>query len=750
LGEGGWGGEGCRVKILDFGLARAVGAEAQITQQGAIIGTPAYMAPEQGQGKRVDHRSDLFSLGCVLYRMATGEPAFQGTDFVSTLMAVATATPRPPRELEPALPKALSDLILRLLARDPADRPSSAHAVAQTLAHIAEDLARPAAAVRSRRWWPAAGIAAALAAVLIGLWAGGVIRLRSPDGILVVEVNEPNPDVFVDGDRMTVAWDKGGKKATIRIKPGTRKVEVKKEGFTVHGEEVEVKDGERHIFTARLQRDTPQAPPKKTTAALLSPPNSSPALAALRRETISPEALAAAGDGDPKRAPASLVGVLGEPNPLQELVIRSLAFSPDGRSLASACYDRTILVRDTATGRVQRVLKGHTSYVMSVAFSKDGRTLVSASHDGTLKLWPMDRPAPPQTLQPNLGEIWGMAVSADGRYLAAGGTTGIVRLWKWGQWSKPLDLPAAAGKSWIHFNGNRNASLAFSPSGDLLAVARDESQPLTPIRLYQTADGKLAQTLPGDRGLSPTDLAFSRDGKHLASFVQDVGAFVWDLASGKHIAAFPSAQFGSVAFSKDGKTLAVAGLWHVVLYDVASQKRQRVLSAGHGNCFSIVFSPDGRLLAAGFTTGIVHVWSTTTWKEKYLQRGHLHFIRSLAITADGSTILSAGDDDTLRRWDLARPRSNQILHRFNADHLFGAVVAASHDGRSFALAVSGDSFCDGHPVMTLWDAVPTKERWHLPLAPRSTWPRRVRRKRGLSRCGTWPAGPRSIPGRTRP
>ncbi len=445
------------------------------------------------------------------------------------------------------------------------------------------------------------------------------------------------------------------------------------------------------------------------------------ALQALRRDKVPAEALALAGDGDAKRAPTGLVGVLGEAEPVHTDLIRCLAFSADGRWLASASFDKTILLRDVVSGRVKRVLKGHTSWVMSVAFSKDGGTLVSAGHDGTLKLWPVDKATKPQTLEPKLGEIWGMAVSADGRFLAAGGTNGGVKIWKWGQWDKPIELPVAAGKSWIHFNGNRNASLAFSPDGEWLAVARDEMLPLAPIRLYKTADGKLADTLPGDKA-APLDLTFSPDGKSLASFVQDRGAYVWEVASRKHVAEFPAVQFGSVAFSKDGKSLAVAGRWHVALYDVASRKKKQVLPAGHGTCFTLAFSPDGKLLASAFTTGIVHVWETAGWKEQYLERGHLRYVRALAVSPDGGTLLTAGDDDTLRRWDLARPGANRALHLFRADDLYtgptpqgGASVASGPDGRSFALVVRGDGYSGGPPVMSVWDAATSKSRWSAPL-----------------------------------
>lgn len=120
-----------QVKILDFGLARPVAADdSELTQPGALLGTPAYMAPEQADGKPVDARADLFSLGCVLYQMATGRPPFQGPALGAILRALATEQPPAPRALRPELPQALSDLILQLLEKCPEQRPPSARAVA--------------------------------------------------------------------------------------------------------------------------------------------------------------------------------------------------------------------------------------------------------------------------------------------------------------------------------------------------------------------------------------------------------------------------------------------------------------------------------------------------------------------------------------------------------------------------------------------------------------------------------------------
>ncbi len=167
------GAEG-RVKILDFGLARVVGDDSLRPHQDAVAGTPSYMAPEQSRGGDVDGRTDLFSLGCVLYRMATGDLPFKGTDSISTLIVAAVDAPTPPLELNPDLPPALSDLVLHLLAKDPAERPPSAEAAARALEAIEGALAagRPqrekAHHSPSRRRWPSLPIAAVVLLLVCG------------------------------------------------------------------------------------------------------------------------------------------------------------------------------------------------------------------------------------------------------------------------------------------------------------------------------------------------------------------------------------------------------------------------------------------------------------------------------------------------------------------------------------------------------------------------------------------------------
>jgi hypothetical protein len=150
-----------RVKILDFGLARLLEDKERLTRLGDILGTPAYMAPEQARGEKVDPRCDLFSLGCVLYRLCVGQVAFPGKDVAETLEMVMTRDPPAPRQIKPNVPPPLSDLVMQLLAKKKGDRPASAAAVVERLRAIQAQVAvRPAATTAAPRG-PATHIQAA-------------------------------------------------------------------------------------------------------------------------------------------------------------------------------------------------------------------------------------------------------------------------------------------------------------------------------------------------------------------------------------------------------------------------------------------------------------------------------------------------------------------------------------------------------------------------------------------------------------
>jgi len=208
-----------RVKITDFGLARAV-ADASMTQTGMVAGTPQYMSPEQARGETVDRRSDLFSLGSVLYAMCTGRPPFRGDSGIAVLKRVCDDMPRPIRETNPDIPEWLEAFVARLHAKDPADRYQTAVEVAELLnehlAHLQHPSVVPLPAVEKparqapvrRRPWAIA--AAVLLCLTLGLGlaeatgttqlAATVIRIFTPDGTLIVEVDDPQVQVTIEGD----------------------------------------------------------------------------------------------------------------------------------------------------------------------------------------------------------------------------------------------------------------------------------------------------------------------------------------------------------------------------------------------------------------------------------------------------------------------------------------------------------------------------------------------------------------------
>src|SRR5262249_21396248 len=278
-----------RVKLTDFGLARAAD-DASLSQSGFIAGTPTYMSPAQANGDPIDHRSDLFSLGGVLYEMCTGRPAFRAPSTVAVIRRVCDETPRPIRAINPDIPEPLCQLIERLHAKRPADRPASATEVADLLAGLLADLntgrsraphatvpapapARRAAPTR-RKWLR---VAAVLALLLAGLGVGEatgvtevrgtVIRLFSPDGTLVVEVDDPGVSVTVDGGDVVIT---GAGAKEIRLKPGQYRVEASKDGKVVRQELVRVtRNGGQVVRVSQEAAPLTEAGPwEKSVAAL--------------------------------------------------------------------------------------------------------------------------------------------------------------------------------------------------------------------------------------------------------------------------------------------------------------------------------------------------------------------------------------------------------------------------------------------------------------------------------------------------
>jgi serine/threonine protein kinase len=270
------------VKITDFGLARAAD-DASLTQSGLVAGTPMFMSPEQANGESLDYRADLFSFGSVLYTMTTGRSPFRAPNTLAVLKRVAEDTPRPIPEIIPEAPAWLCDLIARLHARKPEDRFASAREVADLLETWQAELQQhgvvrsplnptPAASRPSRKrgWIIAAGLLLALVGLGVAEATGvtkmqsTVIQLFSPEGTLVVEVDDPGVSVVLDGDDLLI---KGAGLKEVRLKPGRYTALVSKDGKVLREELITISQNGRRLL--RVSREPQEAATRKKSVATL-------------------------------------------------------------------------------------------------------------------------------------------------------------------------------------------------------------------------------------------------------------------------------------------------------------------------------------------------------------------------------------------------------------------------------------------------------------------------------------------------
>ncbi|MGV9785661.1 nSTAND1 domain-containing NTPase [Streptomyces sp. NPDC003435] len=334
------------------------------------------------------------------------------------------------------------------------------------------------------------------------------------------------------------------------------------------------------------------------------------------------------------------------------------SFSPDGKLLATASYDRTVRLWNVADrGHPKPLgapLHGHRSWVSSAVFSPDGHTLASAGDDGTIHLWDVTDPAHPTSLGEPLtghdGTIYLVAFSPDGRTLASAGEDRTVRLWDVADPHRARPLEALRGHS------APVRSVAFSPDGRTLASAGDDDT----VRLWDVADPRHAKSRRGVlRG--HTDLvhsvAFSPNGKVLASGSADDTIRLWNVADPARPAALGSPLTGhtgpvwSVAFSPDGGRLAAASadstasLWNVT--DPASPSQVgEPLAGSSGEMYALGFSPDGRTLATGSGDGKARLWAVPT--SDMTGRG-------AAFRPDGKVLATAARDGRVRLWRVTAP-----------------------------------------------------------------------------------------------
>jgi len=363
--------------------------------------------------------------------------------------------------------------------------------------------------------------------------------------------------------------------------------------------------------------------------------------------------------------------------------VQSVAWSPDGKTLASGSADNTVKLWDGGSGQLLYTLSGHSSVVLSVAWNSDGKTLASGSSDNTVKLWEAGSGQLLRTLGGNFSSVTSVAWSPDSKTLASGSEDGTVKLWD-----------AGSGQVLRTLSEHSSAvlSLAWSPDGKTLASGSEDKT----VRLQEAGSGQLLRTLIGHSSFV-WSVAWSPDGKTLASGGADNTVKLWEVVSGQLLRTLigHSSDVLSVAWSPNGETLAGGSEDHTVkLWEAGSGQLLRTLSGHSSEVWSVAWSPNGKTLASGSGDNTVKLWEGGSGQLLRTLNGHSGDVLSVAWGPDGKALASGGGDQTVKLWEAG---SGQLLRTVRGHSKEVRSVAWSPDGKTLASG-SGD-----HTVK-LWNA----------------------------------------------
>jgi WD40 repeat protein/serine/threonine protein kinase len=711
-------------KIADFGLAKDLagdGVSSFQTRTGEIMGTPSYMAPEQAEVKprEIGPAVDIYALGAILYELLTGRPPFKGESTLDTLEQVRTQEPVAPSRLQPRLPRDLSTICLKALAKAPNRRYANAGALADDLRRFLDGrpiLARPVGASEKLwRWCRRNPMVAGMAAGIVLLVAAGIVvstffAIRAQQGAQKARRLLYGSDINLDQHY----WEDGQISQVLTL---LARHEPDEQGW------------EWHYLRRLCQSDLHTLGEHATPATCLA---------------FSPDGtrLASGGGGSAIILWDTVHGrALHQPLPESDGSY-CLAFSPDGGLLASRSLDGAIGIWDAASGRRLHLLQRlHKAALILMAFFQDGQVLISADAEGIVQLWDPRGGQLLRTVGGQRGALQNAAFSPDGHLLAASAghanrlAPGKIALWDTdtGRLVRTLD----GDTDEVH-------GLAFSPGGERLASASRDST----LRIWDMRGGQLLHVLKGHaRGVQ--GVAFSPDGWHLASASHDNTIKLWDPSNGEQLATLRghTYQVHALAFSPDGWRLASTGadfsvkLWdgagrqeahrlagqlgatfspdsrylatpgssgEVKLWDATHLQLLRILKGRGSEVWSVAFSPDGRRLAAGGVvweegerSGEVTIWDPDNGQVIQTLLGHADLVFSVVFSPDSTRLASGSRDGTVKIWDAARGQQQHTLRHEPRAESGGKTavhqVAFSPDGRVLASA-SADF------TVKLWDA----------------------------------------------
>ncbi|MDJ0734727.1 MAG: TIR domain-containing protein [Nostocaceae cyanobacterium] len=359
-------------------------------------------------------------------------------------------------------------------------------------------------------------------------------------------------------------------------------------------------------------------------------------------------------------------------------VVSSVAFTPDGKTIASASNDKTIKLWNLQ-GQLLKTLKGHTDVVSSVAFTPDGKTIASVSNDNTIKFWNLQEGKEFKTLKGKENYVNSVAFSPDGKIIAAASDDNTIKLWNLQGKELKTDFRRTVF-------GHRSVvnTITFSPDSKIIASASDDNT----IKLWNL-QGRVLKTLPSERYANKgheddvISVAFSPDGKTIASASRDNTIKLWNLQGQVLTTLFGHENtVNSVAFSPDGKTIASASRDNTIKIWNKQGREAKTLKRHKDAVNSVAFSPDGKTIASASRDNTIKLWNLQGQVLTTLGKGHKDVVNSVVFSPDGKTIASASRDKTIKLWNL----QGQELKTLKGHEDWVSSVALSPDGKTIASA----------------------------------------------------------------
>jgi WD40 repeat protein len=600
-----------------------------ITMAGAIMGTPAYMPPEQAAGQPVDERADVYALGAILYHLLAGALPYDGTSALGILRKVLAGPPAPLSSKQKGVPRDLITIVDKAMAPDPAARYPTAKELAEDLRRFqtgqivrAHDYSRRERLARfARRYRAPLAVAAFALLVLAAVGAASFRRIIQERRVAQQE-----------RDRAEEQRDLAAHKQA-EAESAQRQAAERADALT--------------LFEA--------------SAAAPRDPNE--AIAWLK--SLSPsfnrwdEARLIAAEAQSHWISTVLRGHTGSVN--------HLAFSPDSRSIATFSDDRSVRLWDI-NGKLLRTLAGHEDEVWRGAFSPDGRRLVSGSKDGTLRLWELETGAT-RVLRGHTSGILAAHFSPDGQHIVSKGAVDSVRLWDV-ETSESRVLPGGPSQNW---------PAVFSPNGKLVAYGRDRKLVVWNIAEATSRTFPIETTGVESMGES---IAVSPDGSLVALGGSDGKVWLIDARTGAprrlHVHAGAITQ---VVFSPAGGTVVSASKDGLIGVFELQTGTDMVLRGHDGQVYGVAVSPDGRQIASAGSDRTVRLWDPVTGRNRMIG-GFRDIVVSLRYSPDGKRLAATSFDQTARIWNLEQTRDRAL-----ARHEKKATRAIfSPDGRLVASA----------------------------------------------------------------